>query len=224
MTVRILPRGFVTLQDSMGDDLSVIRAARVSYGKEANEVFDVEKDGKLLKYLLKNSHWSPFEHTSLTFHVKAPIFVARQWFRHKSWSFNEISGRYRELETDFYRPPTWRGQSKVNKQASEGAIPAAAQESADYFYEQSLRNAVIGYNTLLDMGVARELARMVLPVSLYTEFYATANLRSVLHFLDQRLDSHAQLEIQEYASDIAAITRRVFPHTLEAWEKLKEER
>lgn len=212
-------REFVTVQDVMGDDLSAVRAARVSYGKQVGEEFDEKRDYKLLKYLLSNGHWSPFEHATITFRVEAPIFVARQWMRHKSWSFNEISGRYTELPTAFYVPETWRGQDSKNKQASSGVLPTHAQEAARWYYDYAIRAAKYAYEHLLELGASRELARMALPVSTFTQFYATANLRSIMHFLEQRLDPHAQPEIQEYAMGVEDGFKNNFPWTFDAWRE-----
>lgn len=213
--------GEVRLIDHMGDDLSVIRAARVSYGKAPGEEFDEEKDGRLLRYLLKHGHWSPFEHATVTFGVRLPIFVARQWMRHYSWSFNEISGRYKELPTEFYVPRDWRGQSTTNKQGSGEPLGALNQLSADYAYQYALDDVVSAYQTLLNLGVAREQARAILPVSTYTEFYATANLRNILHFLSSRTAPDAQQEIREYAEKVDEIVYQLFPHTIEAWDEVR---
>lgn len=219
--VRVESLGRVELIDSMGDDLSIIRAARVSYGKTPGEEFDEQKDGRLMRYLLKNGHWSPFEHTSLTFRVECPIFIARQWMRHRSWSFNEYSARYKEAEDRFYMPVTWRTQSKDNKQMSGGELPVGKSVLADTFVVDTLNNAYSTYKSLLQLGVAREQARSVLPVGAYTEFYATASIRSVLHFLEQRLHPHAQREIRHLAELVLRDTKQKFPHTILAWEDLR---
>lgn len=215
------PLGGVELIDLMGDDLSIIRAARVSYGRGVGEEFDAIKDGKLLRYLLKNGHWSPFEHATLTFRVECPIFVARQWMRHKSWSFNEYSARYKEVEDRFYSPEAWRKQSKSNKQASDGFLGEKDSKMASFIFEDALQISWGAYQRLLRMGVAREQARSILPVGSFTEFYATASVRSILHFLDQRDDSHAQYEIRELAKQVKEITKQYFPHTILAWEDLR---
>ena len=213
-------KGLVDVVEHVGDDLSPIRAARISYGRGTNEVFDRDKDGRLLRYLLRNGHWSPFEHPSITFRVTAPIFVARQWFRHRSWSFNEISARYTEVKDSFYVPEVWRGQSSTNKQASEGVLDSAGQEAADFHYRTAIRAAQYAYKQLLDLGVSREMARMALPVSSFTEFYGTANLRSILHFLEQRLSPHAQQEIRSYAEGVHSLTKQLFPETIAAWREV----
>lgn len=219
--VKVESLGSVELIDSMGDDLSIIRAARVSYGKTPGEEFDEQKDGRLMRYLLKNGHWSPFEHTSLTFRVECPIFIARQWMRHRSWSFNEYSARYKEVEDRFYMPLTWRTQSKDNKQMSGGELSTRKSLLADTFVVDTLNNAYSTYKSLLQLGVSREQARSVLPVGAYTEFYATASIRSVLHFLEQRLHPHAQTEIRHLAEQVLFDTKQKFPHTILAWEDLR---
>ena len=213
--------GSVELIDSMGDDLSIIRAARVSYGKTPGEEFDEQKDGRLMRYLLKNGHWSPFEHTSLTFRVECPIFIARQWMRHRSWSFNEYSARYKEVGDRFYFPHVWRKQSKDNKQMSEGQLNTSDSQDADRVVESLLFQAQDTYRHLLRLGVSREQARAFLPVGAYTEFYATASIRSVLHFLEQRLHPHAQQEIRHLAELVLRDTKQKFPHTILAWEDLR---
>lgn len=219
--VRVESLGRVELIDSMGDDLSIIRAARVSYGKTPGEEFDEQKDGRLMRYLLKNGHWSPFEHTSLTFRVECPIFIARQWMRHRSWSFNEYSARYKEVEDKFYLPVMWRTQSKDNKQMSGDDLSLLTAVAADAVAVEALIKSYEVYKELLEMGVAREQARSVLPVGAYTEFYATANVRSVLHFLEQRLHPHAQMEIRHLAEQVLFDTKQKFPHTILAWEELR---
>lgn len=219
--VKVEPYGTVEFVDAMGDDLSIIRAARVSYGRAPGDTFDEKKDGRLLRYLLKNGHWSPFEHTSLTFRVECPIFIARQWMRHRSWSFNEYSARYKEVEEKFYVPIMWRKQSTDNKQMSGGELDNEGQLTANWLAELALRESMKSYQDLLAMGVSREQARSVLPVGTFTEFYATASVRSVLHFLEQRLHPHAQHEIRALAQMVLDITEQHFPHTIAAWDSLR---
>lgn len=212
MTKTVLDKGFVSLVDSMGSDLSVVNSARVSFGKK-KDVFD-HKDKRLIKYLWKNKHSSPFRHASLQFHIKAPIFVLRQWMKHQvGCSWNEISGRYVEFESEFYHPEVYRKQSKSNKQGSEGEIPK--QEDASVIYNTSMLYAMRDYQRLLDLGVCKEQARMVLPVSLYSECYWTCSLQAVMHFLVLRCDHHAQWEIREYATAVKELIEPLFPNTLE---------
>lgn len=213
--------GFVEYVDHMGDDLSVVRSARVSYGRhESSEAFDEIKDYKLVKYLLRNAHWSPLSHTSITFHVKCPIFVARQWMRHNSQSYNEISARYTELKTEFFLPNTWRLQSKDNRQGSAGELTGDLVDVIDAKYINALDKVAEVYQEMIEAGVARELARTILPVATYTEFYVTLNLRSLVHFLALREDSHAQAEIQWYANRVREIAEEYFPYTMKALKEV----
>lgn len=212
-------QGFVTLIDNMGNDLSVVNAARVSFGKR-KETFD-NNDKTLIKYLLTNKHSSPFEHVMFTFHVKCPLFVRSQWMRHRVWSFNEISRRYTSEDISFYVPCELRKQSTDNKQASEGVFIGNENNqmvnSIHYIVEES--KAI--YNELLARGVSREMARMVLPQNLYTEFYGTVDLWNLFHFLDLRNHPHAQLEIRVYAEEIEKIIQKIVPASYEAWKNLK---
>jgi thymidylate synthase (FAD) len=212
----VLDRGFVKLIDHMGSDLSVVNAARVSFGKR-KETFD-EGDAKLVDYLARNEHTSPFRHTALTFHVKAPIFVFRQWMKHRVASeFNEISGRYVEFpEDEFYVPQTFRRQAKVNKQGSEGAVEGAEAAQAHERYLATCRNALKQYKALLALGVCREQARCVLPLALYSEVYWTVSLQAAAHFIRLRTDSHAQWEIQQYAAAVRQMVEAIFPVGLKA--------
>ena len=215
-SLSVLDRGFVQLVDHMGSDLSIVNAARVSFGKR-KEAFD-EGDEKLVRYLAAHEHTSPFRHTALTFHVKAPIFVFRQWMKHRIGSeFNEISGRYVEFqENEFYVPETFRQQAKVNKQGSEGEIEEAHRARAQELFLQSCQSSVTHYRELLSLGVCREQARCVLPVGLYSEVYWTASLQAVAHFVRLRTDGHAQWEIQQFAHAVKQASEAVFPVGLQA--------
>jgi thymidylate synthase (FAD) len=214
--IKVLDKGFVSLIDHMGSDLSVVNAARVSFGKR-KEAFE-EGDAKLMVYLAEHEHTSPFRHTALTLHVKAPIFVFRQWMKHRIGSeFNEISGRYVEFpEDEFFVPEVFRRQAKVNKQGSEGAIDPANQGQALECYLESCRGAVAHYKELLSFGVCREQARCVLPLALYSEVYWTVSLQAVAHFIRLRADSHAQWEIQQYAAAVRSVVEPVYPVGLKA--------
>ncbi len=206
---KVLDNGFVRLVDFMGGDFSVVQSARVSFGDETR---GPQKDIKLIEYLLKNKHETPFEHSVFKFHIKCPIFVARQWFRHRIGSFNEISLRYVEYKDEFYIPEFFRKQAQSNKQASieeEVENSHVLREKLKNFYE-SVRTL---YNELLDSGVARELARIVLPLSTYTQFYWTLNARSLMNFISLRADVNAQYEIRLYAREIAKIFRNRMPIT-----------
>ena len=212
----VLNHGFVKLIDYMGSDLSIVNAARVSFGKTKKK-FDTA-DAKLIEYLASHSHTSPFRHTALTFHIKAPIFIFRQWMKHRIASeFNEISGRYVEFpENEFFIPETFRYQSKINKQGSEGEIDAVDAVNAKQVFLESCEDAITNYKKLINLGVCREQARCVLPVGLYSEAYWTASLQAVAHFIKLRTDSHAQWEIQQYAHVVRLIVEDIFPIGLKA--------
>jgi thymidylate synthase (FAD) len=212
----VLDRGFVKLVDHMGSDLSVVNAARVSFGKRKDS-FDAA-DAKLVTYLAEHDHTSPFRHTALTFHVKAPIFVFRQWMKHRIASeFNEISGRYVEFpEDEFFVPETFRRQAKVNKQGSEGEVAGADGAQAREIFLAGCRNSVSQYKALLALGVCREQARCLLPLGLYSEVYWTVSLQAAAHFIRLRTDGHAQWEIQQYAHAVRQVVEGVFPVGLKA--------
>ncbi|HLO66103.1 MAG TPA: FAD-dependent thymidylate synthase [Holophaga sp.] len=212
----VLDRGFVKLVDHMGSDLSVVNAARVSFGKR-KETFD-EADEKLIDYLAAHDHTSPFRHTSMTFHVKAPIFVFRQWMKHRIASeFNEISGRYVEFpEDEFFVPAAFRRQAKVNKQGSEGQVDGPEGEQAKEVFLATCRNAVSQYKQLIALGVCREQARCVLPLGLYSEVYWTVSLQAAAHFIRLRTDGHAQWEIQQYAHAVRDLVEALYPRSLQA--------
>jgi thymidylate synthase (FAD) len=214
--ITVLDRGFVRLIDHMGSDLSVVNAARVSFGKRKDSFEDA--DAKLVRYLAEHEHTSPFRHTAMTFHVKAPIFVFRQWMKHRIASeFNEISGRYVEFPPDeFYVPERFRQQAKMNKQGSEGEIAPEHREAAANAYLESCQASVAQYKALLAMGVCREQARCVLPLALYSEVYWTVSLQAVAHFIRLRTDGHAQWEIQRYAHAVRQLVERVYPVGLTA--------
>ncbi|MDR2696877.1 MAG: FAD-dependent thymidylate synthase [Holophagales bacterium] len=215
-SISVLDRGFVRLIDHMGTDLTVVNAARVSFGKR-KKTFD-DKDAELVSYLADHEHTAPFRHAYLTFHVKAPIFVFRQWMKHRVASeFNEISGRYVEFSPDdFYIPEHFRRQAQLNKQGSEGAIPEKNRRAAAKTYSEACRNSVKQYKALIEMGVCREQARCVLPLAMYSEVYWTASLQSVAHFLRLRLDLHAQWEIRQFAMAVRELTEPIFPKSLNA--------
>jgi thymidylate synthase (FAD) len=214
--IKVLNKGFVRLVDHMGSDLSVVNAARVSFGKQKDAFED--SDAKLVNYLAEHEHTSPFRHTALTLHVKAPIFVFRQWMKHRIGSeFNEISGRYVEFpEDEFFVPEAFRRQAKVNKQGSEGEIEAVDRDRALACFLSSCRSSVAHYKELLALGVCREQARCVLPVGLYSEVYWTVSLQAVAHFIRLRADGHAQWEIQQYAEAVRQVVEPLFPVGLKA--------
>ncbi|GAB5602723.1 FAD-dependent thymidylate synthase [Thermus sp. FJN-A] len=211
--IPVLDKGFVRLVDVMGDDRAIVQAARVSYGEGTKTV---REDAALIDYLMRHRHTSPFEMVEFKFHVKAPIFVVRQWFRHRTASVNEVSGRYSVLKEEFYEPEAWRYQAKDNKQGSEGAFP---DEEAQGLLRGVEEEAYRAYQALLQKGIARELARVVLPLNLYTEFYWKQDLHNLFHFLALRLDRHAQWEIRQYAQAIAQMVQQWVPL---AWRAFAE--
>lgn len=204
MTIEVLDKGFVKLIDNMGNDISVVRAARISHGKEP---IDEQRDKKLLEHLMKSGHESPFEHIVFTFHVKCPIFVARQWMRHRIASYNELSGRYTELHDEFYLPDF------------EKRIDKGQSEKARQIFEQAYEVSYQCYKQLLEVGFQREIARLVLPLATYTQFIWTVNGRSLMNFLSLRADSHAQWEMQQFAIAVARIFKQLCPWTYEAFLK-----
>lgn len=216
--MRVLDKGFVELIDHMGSDLSVVNGARISMGKR-KEVFD-DKDAGLISYLAEHDHTSPFRIPHVVLHIKAPIFVMRQWMRYKVGSdFGELSGRYVGFEPEYYVPEVFRTQSKDVKQGSDGVLPD--DNNARAMYKEACVVAFVTYQDLIDNGVAKEQARMVLPLALYTEVYWTASLQAVAHFIKQRADSHAQWEIQQYANAVKELTMPLFPHSLAALLEVK---
>ncbi|MBI4371648.1 MAG: FAD-dependent thymidylate synthase [Elusimicrobia bacterium] len=212
-TIKVLDKGFVRLVETMGGDQGVVDAARVSYGGTSK---GAEADRKLIGYLLSHSHMTPFEHAVFKFHVAAPIFVARQWFRHRFAAYNEVSFRYTEVKDDFYMPAVWRAQDRKNKQGSVAA-PALDQAALHGLFKTQVEAAHAAYKAMLGQGVAREMARMVLPVNLYTEFYWTVNARSLMNFVALRADVHAQWEIQRYGEAMARVFKERMPWTYEAF-------
>jgi len=222
--IEVLDHGFVRLVDSMGSDLSVVRAARISYDAAWRAGEDTGSDRRLINYLWKNHHTTPFEAVTFTFEVKAPIFVFRQWHRHRTWSFNELSARYRELPEEFYVPvPEMIGvQSAASKQARV-AVEMDDREYRDRAYQVELfrahcTGAFERYRGLLHAGWPRELARSVLPVSTYSHMFATVDLLNLLKFLTLRCHEHAQHEIRVYAEAMLDLVREVVPECVAAWE------
>jgi thymidylate synthase (FAD) len=214
----VLDKGFVRLVDYLGGDERVVQAARVSYGTGTKTY---REDAGLIDYLLRNRHTSPFEQVVLTFHVKLPIFVARQWVRHRTARLNEISGRYSVMKDDFYIPEDGdiALQSTDNKQGRGELLDAAFAGEVRADLEEGQRRAYGDYTALIDMGVARELARINLPLSLYTEWYWQIDLHNLFGFLELRLDAHAQLEIRRYAEVLFEITRKVAPRCCASFER-----
>jgi thymidylate synthase (FAD) len=217
----VLDKGFVRLVDYLGGDERIVAAARVSYGKGTKTV---REDQGLINYLMRNGHTSPFEQVILTFHVKLPIFVARQWVRHRTARLNEMSGRYSVMKDEFYTPTesTLRTQSAVNKQGrSEETLSVEDAGAVIATLEAGQKDAYAHYQAMLDKNLAREVARIGLPLSLYTEWYWQMDLNNLFHFLRLRLDEHAQWEIRQYAAIMADLTRRVAPLAYAAFEKYR---
>jgi len=210
----VLDHGFIALVDYMGNDEAVDEMARVSYGQGTRQKNETRG---LLRYLMSHAHTSPFEGVELKFHVALPIFVARQWIRHRTANVNEYSGRYSEMPMTFYEPLDWRIQSQTNKQGSEGHLDPYEAEHLEHSAWDTLAHAKAFYAEALGDNVARELARIHLPLSQYTQWYWKIDLHNLLHFLTLRCDSHAQEEIRVYANLIAAILKEAFPIVFEAW-------
>lgn len=223
--IELLDHGYVRLVDSMGNDLSIVRAARVSYDAAWRAGEDEGSDARLIRYLWKNAHTTPFEAVTLTFEVHAPIFVFRQWHRHRTWSFNELSARYRELPEEFYVPArnVLKAQSKTNKQGRDGDLDPEVADDAIALIRSAGVEAFKAYQCLLQAGVARELARSVLPVSTYSTMFATVDLLNLMKFLTLRTHEHAQHEIRVYAEAMREMARTVAPIAIEAWEITRNE-
>ena len=209
--IKVLDKGFVRLVDSMGDDNSVVQAARVSYG---NGTKTPDEDKRLINYLLTNKHTSPFEQVKFKFHVKCPVFVARQWFRHRTWSYNEISQRYSVIKDEFYYPEKWRMQDTKNKQ---GSLAPAINITAHMKLVGACEDAYNIYTRMVDEGIAKEMARMILPTNIYTEFYGSVDAHNLMAFFRLRSESHAQWEIRQYSNALWPLFRAKMPWTAEAF-------
>lgn len=217
--LNVLNHGYVNLLEHTGSELSIVRAARVSYDAEWRAGEDEKSDARLIRYLLKNKHTSPFEAVNLTFEVKAPIFVLRQWHRHRTWSYNEVSARYTELPEEFYVPELSQitTQHESNKQMRTDEMNPnafAIQNTIGVTIEKAFEQ----YHKLLAYGCPRELARTVLPVATYSHMFATVDLHNLLHFLRLRLHEHSQYEIRVYAEAILELIRPVFPVSVAYFE------
>ena len=229
MKRKVLDKGFVEVIDSLGNDLTVVNSARVSFGKR-KEKFD-NSDRKLVKYLAKHKHFSPFRHLQVQFHIKAPEFVMRQWYKHvvgiettsnsstKDHAWNEISGRYVEYD-EFYQPEIYRKQSSDNKQASEGQFVDDEHNLANTNWRQAHAMSLTAYKQLIEMGMAKEQARCILPLTLYTEVYWTASFQSIMNFIELRDEKTSQIEIQEYARTMKDLMSDVYPEITKIWSDL----
>ena len=226
MKIDVLDKGYIEVVDSLGDDITPVNAARVSFGGRSDEF--TEKDRKLSKFLIKHKHFSPFRHQHVMMIIKAPEFVMRQWYKHvvgiettsdhptKDHAWNEISGRYVAYQ-DFYEPTEFRAQSDDNKQASDGLIEE--QSKANWYWKEAQNKAVDNYNKLLEMGMAKEQARSILPLTVYTQVWWTASFQSIMNFIELRDEKTAQVEIQEYARALKGIMLEVFPETTKIWSE-----
>ena len=223
--VECLDKGYIEVVDVLGDDLTPVNAARVSFGGRSENFTD--KDKRLSKFLIKHKHFSPFRHQHVMMIIKAPEFVMRQWYKHvvgietssnssvKDHAWNEISGRYVPVE-DYYNPTVFRAQSDDNKQASEGE--AENQSACKHHWDMAMFHAKNHYEELLKQGVAKEQARSILPLNQYTEVYWTASFQAVMNFIELRYEKTAQWEIQQYAIALLEIMSLAFPETTKAWK------
>ena len=228
MKIDVLDKGYIEVVDKLGDDLTPVNAARVSFGGRSEDFTD--KDKRLSKFLMKHKHFSPFRHQHVMMIIKAPEFVLRQWYKHvvgiettsthstKDHAWNEISGRYVEVE-DFYFPEVWRKQSEDNKQASDGQLEGIDSDVAKNIYEDHMRLTIQHYETLLMKGVAKEQARIILPLSQYTQVWWTASFQSIMNFIELRDEPTSQVEIQEYARALKEIMLETFPETTKLWSE-----
>ena len=224
MKNEVLDKGFIEVVDSLGNDLTVVNSARVSFGKR-KEKWD-KSDERLVRYLAKHKHYYPFRHLQVQFHIKAPEFVMRQWYKHvvgiettsnsstKDHAWNEISGRYVEYD-EFYEPTEFRKQSEDNKQASDGLIEL--QSNTRSLWESTQQNCISAYKEMLSRGMAKEQARTILPLTLYTEVYWTASFQAVMNFIELRNEKTSQIEIQEYAKVLLDLMFEVYPMTTKLW-------
>ncbi len=216
-TTRLLDHGFVRLDGALADDLSVVNGARVSFARRKDEM-DASDEG-LIRFLMRDRHGSPFEHNAFRFHVRCPIFVAREWFRHRIGSFNEFSLRYAKATDDFYVPEIEDVRTQVGKPGAYTFEPVSAElaEATREELRAVYDHAYETYTRLVEQGVARELARSVLPVGAYTQFYWTVNARALMNFVSLRNSEFAQLEIRRYAEAVEAFFAELMPVTHQAF-------
>ena len=229
MKIDVLDKGYIEVVDTLGDDLTPVNAARVSFGGRSEEF--TNKDKRLSKFLIKHKHFSPFRHQHIMVIIKAPEFVMRQWYKHvvgiettsssasKDHAWNEISGRYVEVE-DYYYPEVWRKQSEDNKQASAGVLDDLQQKRMTSFYNEYMRQVEMTYDRMIEAGMAKEQARIVLPLSQYTQVWWTASFQSVMNFIELRDEPTSQVEIQEYARALKTIMMESFPETTKLWSEI----
>jgi len=218
--IKCLDHGFVEFIDKMGNDYRILESARMSTGGVGKTT--KEKDRGLIRYLYRNKHLTPFEQVTITLHMKMPIFVMRQLIRHRTQSVNEFSGRYSEMPQEFYTPDKFYQQSTKNHQGTGEVFED--QEQFGHLYRSPIASSYSSYFMMLDIGVAKEQSRLVLPLAQYTEFYTTMNLRNLFHLLSLRLHPHAQYEIRVYAKAILQILRSVgdLKWSIEIFEEINE--
>jgi thymidylate synthase (FAD) len=216
-SIEVLDHGFVRLDDAMATDLSVVNAARVSFARRKEEMDD--SDAGLIRFLMRDRHGTPFEHNSFRFHIRAPIFVAREWMRHRIGSFNEFSMRYAKATDDFYMPESDDVRTQVGKPGaySFDPVPPDVAETTRDELRAVYEAAFTAYERLVELGVARELARCVMPVGAYTEFYWTVNARALMNFVSLRAAETAQREIRRYAEACEHFLAERMPVTYEAF-------
>jgi thymidylate synthase (FAD) len=216
-SIPVLDHGFVRLDEAMADDLSVVNGARVSFARHKAEMDD--SDVGLIKFLMRDRHGTPFEHNAFRFHIRAPIFVAREWFRHRIGSFNEFSMRYARATDEFYVPAPEDVRTQVGKPGAYSFDPVSDDiaETTREELRQVYEAAYAAYERLVELGVARELARAALPVGAYTEFYWTINARALMNFLSLRNAETAQREIRRYAEACERFFAERMPVTYEAF-------
>ena len=209
-------QGWVGLIDHLGSEATIVNAARVSFGKLKTEID--ERDQVLMEYLIANRHTSPLEHLVFTFSIHCPLFVRGQWHRHRTWSYNEISRRYTEIDMECFTPAPLRRQSQNNRQASYVDEDFKAPELIEAIRQHNEASLKL-YNQLLDGGCCREQARGVLPQNMMVTFWGTVDLSNLLHFLELRDSDHAQVEIREYAQAIKKLIKPIVPHVAGYFEK-----
>jgi len=208
-------QGWIGLIDHLGSETTIVNAARVSFGRLKDKMD--YRDVTLLEYLIENKHTSPLEHVVFTFSVHCPLFVRGQWHRHRTWSFNEISRRYTEVDLEFYTPPSIRAQSENNRQASVANSSLDRPELKQKISDHNMQSLAL-YEELLTAGVCREQARGVLPQNMMVTFWGTVDLNNLLHFLDLRDSEHAQWEIREYAAAIKKLIKPIIPNVAKYYE------
>lgn len=209
--------GSVEYVNHMGDDLTVVNSARVSFGVEKEELDD--RDKKLINYLIKHKHTSTLEHCTVTFRFTVPLFIRSQHHRHRTWSYNEISRRYTDFNIQFYEPKEFRSQHKSNRQASTDDM--VDNQEVSKLVQDHHKKSLELFESLIDSGVCREQARGVLPQNMYTEYYGTANLGNLLKFIDLRLHEGAQWEIQQLAKAILNILEELYPVTVSSYRNIR---